>query len=75
MKDCKHTNIVPVQVDYHGMPAFRDECADCGCIMVPDWNNPVDGIIPMVAQPMGKLINLADYRKQKEEKNKGVVNG
>ncbi len=75
MKDCKHLNIVSVEVDHYGLAAFRDECADCGCIMVPDFNNPVDGVIPFIALPMAKVIDLAEYRKLKAAKTEGVSNG
>lgn len=75
MKDCKHTNIVPVEINHHGLVAFRDECADCGCIMVPDFNNPVDGVIPFVALPMAEVVDLAAYRAKKLAKSQGVSNG
>lgn len=73
MKNCKHTNIVPVEVDYHGLAAFRDECAECGAIMVPDFDNPVDGVVPFKAQPIAEVIDLAAYRAKKLAK--GENNG
>lgn len=73
MKDCKHTNIIQVEVDHYGLAAFRDECSDCGCIMVPDFNNPVDGVVPFKALPLAKVLDFNEFKARRALKEAAEV--
>ena len=67
-KVCAKHEAVPVEVidAAYPFPVFRDECKHCGSIMVPDWNNTENGVTPMKALPMAKVISLCEYRKARE---------
>lgn len=63
--ECKHEwKSVPAVGNSHGH--FRDECVNCGCVGEPDWNNPVNGFIPIKARPLAKIVDFSKFKQERE---------